>query len=120
MVAASIRQAASCHEMLSALENTERTAVPFVVIDLLKPFYDKSIAFTERKRLLRECLKNLGQLEKYAGGMVSVSPPVVSSRETVDLFRMVEQATTDNYRREVVLPSLEVQRLFSNMKKRKK
>ena len=59
-----IRQAASCYEMLSVLENTESTAVPFVVMDLLKPFYDESMVFQERKRLLRGCLKNLGRLEK--------------------------------------------------------
>ena len=116
----SMRQAFSCYEMLFILENTASTAVPFVVLDLLKPFYDESVKIGERKRLLRGCLKNLGRLEKYAGGMVSVSPPMVRSRESVGLFKMVEGATTDSYRREIMLPSPDLQRLFSNIKKRKK
>jgi hypothetical protein len=108
----SIRRANSCYQVLRLLERTSSTAVPFVVLDLLNTFYDESVKIGERKRLLRGCLENLNRLEKCAGGVVSVTPPKVRSKEAVELFKMVEEAASDTYRVEVMVPSPDLLRLF--------
>jgi hypothetical protein len=107
-----LRRAVSCHQMLSLLENTPSIASPFVVLDLLNTFYDVSVKFRERKQLLRGCLENLGRLEKYAGGVVSVSPPRWAKKEAVELLKIVEEAASEPYRIEIVIPSPQLKRLY--------
>jgi len=102
-----IGKPSSPHQVLMLLERTPCSAIPFVVLDLLNTFYETSVKFGERKRLLRGCLENLNRMEKYAGGVVSVTPPKVRSKETVELFKMVEAVASDTYRVEVVVAGLD-------------
>ena len=107
-----VSRAFSCYQVLTLLENTPSVAEPFVVLDMLNTFYDESVKIWERKRLLRKCLDNLGRLQRYAGGAVSISPPRVRSKEATELFKMVEAAAKDTYQVELMIPSREMSRLF--------
>jgi hypothetical protein len=107
-----IGRACSCIQMLSMLESIPSLKVPFVVLNLLNPFYDRSVKFTERKRLLKACLANLERLEKFAGGVVSVSPPEHRMKKAIELFRMVEEAANATHRMEILIPSPSLQRLY--------
>jgi hypothetical protein len=98
--------------VLKALEDTPSIAAPFVVLNLLHPFYNDSLVIATRKRLLRECLEHLNRLSKTAGGAVSVCPPKVPSKERAALFRMVEEAASDTYRLEVMIASPQLRRLY--------
>jgi hypothetical protein len=109
----SFTRASSCPEVLKVLEDTPSIAVPFVVLNLLHPFYNDSLVIATRKRLLKECLGHLNRLSKTAGGVVSVCPPKVPSKERAALFKMVEEAAGDNtYRVQVVVPSPDLRRLY--------
>jgi hypothetical protein len=54
-----VSRAFSCHQVLTMLESMPAGPVPFVVLDLLRTFYDESVWPGERKRLLRQCLRHL-------------------------------------------------------------
>jgi hypothetical protein len=106
-----LRRAENCYQVLALLEGTPSLPVPFVVLELLNTFYDFVVKIEERKRLLQGCLEQLERLEQYAGGVVSVSPPKVPSKEKSMLFKMIEEAATDTYRMEVIIPSPDLRRL---------
>jgi hypothetical protein len=107
-------RASSCQQMLTLLKNTPSRPKPFVVLGLLNPFYDLSVKYEERKRLLKGCLEHLDRLAKAAGGAVSVSPPRARywSRMSANLFKMVEEAANDSGRVRIMLPSQDLKRFY--------
>ncbi len=101
----SVSRAFSCYQVLTMLESMPAEPVPFVVLDLLRTFYDQSVWAAERKRLLRKCLTHLDRLEKTAGGLVSVHPPRVLCQTESELLEMVQAAARDTYRVQMAAPA---------------
>jgi hypothetical protein len=108
----SISRAFTCYQVLSLLESTPATSVPFVVLDMLSTFYDESVKFGERKLLLRSCISQLERLEQAAGGVVSVHPPSVQSRSAIELLEMLQNYAVDTYYIQPNSPTPETMRLF--------
>ncbi len=100
-----VSQAYSCHQVLTMLEKLPAEPVPFVILDLLKMFYDPFVWAEDRKRLLRKCLTHLDRLEKTAGGLVSVHPPRVLCQTESELLEMVQAAARDTYRVQMAAPA---------------
>jgi hypothetical protein len=92
-----VSRAFTCHQVLALLESTAAGPAPFVVLDLLRTFYDESVPAGERKRLLRACMAQLERLEQAAGGLVSVHPPAIASPGAVELLRLLQQAAQSTY-----------------------
>jgi hypothetical protein len=92
-----VSRAFTCYQVLALLESTPATESPFVILDLLRTFYDESVQAGERKRLLQACILHLHRLERAAGGAVSVHPPAVPSQAAVELLGMLQQASADVY-----------------------
>jgi hypothetical protein len=88
----SIARAFTCHQMLALLESTPASDGPFIILDLLRTFYDESVQASERKRLLRGCLAQMQRLEQAGGGLVSVHPPALPSPVAVELLEMLKKA----------------------------
>ena len=78
--------------MLSLLENMDNGPVPFVVLDLLRPFTYPNVDFKERNHLLKECLEQLDRIAKISGGLVSVHIPNVLCQAERELLDMVIMA----------------------------
>ena len=108
----SVSRAFSCYQVLTMLENMPAEPVPFVILDLLKMFYDPFVWTEDRKRLLRKCLTHLDKLEKTAGGLVSVHPPRVLCQTESELLEMVQAAARDIYHVQIAVPAPVPMRLF--------
>jgi hypothetical protein len=107
-----ISRAFTCYQVLSLLENTPDIPVPFVVLDLLRTFYDESVRAGERKRLVRDCILQLERLEKAAGGVVSIHPPAVFSQTAVEMLEMLQASAVDTYFIQPAAAAPEPMRLF--------
>ena len=107
-----VSRAFTCHQLLALLESTAASPAPFVVLDLLRTFYDESVPAGERKRLLRGCLAQLHRLEQAGGGLVSVHPPALASPAAVDLLRMLQAAAQSTYFVQPAPPPPEPLKLF--------
>jgi hypothetical protein len=107
-----ISRAFTCYQVRSLLEGSPATPVPFVVLDLLSTFYDESVQIGERKRLLQACMRHLDRLAGGAGGVVSVHPPKVPSREAIALLEMIQKTAGDTYFIQPVATAPEPMRLF--------
>jgi len=108
----SVSRAFTCYQVLSLLESTPATQVPFIVLDLLNTFYDESVQVGERKRLLRVCITHLERLEVAAAGAVSVHPPAVPSPAAVELLEMLQASAADTFFTQPDAPAAEPLRLF--------
>src|ERR1035437_3198321 len=58
-----VARAFTCIQVLALLESTPASDGPFIILDLLRTFYDESVQAGERKRLLRGCLTQMQRLE---------------------------------------------------------
>ncbi|HVM72866.1 MAG TPA: hypothetical protein VMT91_13975 [Anaerolineales bacterium] len=85
-----VARAFTCFQALALLEGTPADSGPFVLLDLLRTFYDESVPPAERKRLLRLCLAQLRRLEASSGGLVSVHPPARPSPAALELLHLLE------------------------------
>jgi hypothetical protein len=92
-----VARAFTCYQVLALLESTPASDGPFVVLDLLRTFYDESVQARERQRLLRACIAQMQRLEQAGGGLVSVHSPALPSPAAVALLGMLEQAATDTF-----------------------
>jgi hypothetical protein len=70
---------------------------PFVILDLLRTFYDESVQAGEQKRLLRACIIQRQRLEQAGGALVSVHPPALASPVAVELPGMLQEAAADTF-----------------------
>jgi len=107
-----VSDAYTCQQLLTTLESLTLEPVPFVVLDILRPFSNEFVGICERKRLLRKCLTNLDRLEKTAGGLVSVHPPEVLSQTESDLLEMIKEAARDTYQVQMTAPAPVSVKLF--------
>ena len=92
-----VARAFTCYQMLALLESTPASDGPFVILDLLRTFYDESVQAGERKRLLRACIAQMQRLEQAGGGLVSVHPPALASPAAVELLGMLQEAAADTF-----------------------
>jgi hypothetical protein len=92
-----VARAFTCIQVLALLESTPASDGPFVILDLLRTFYDESVQAGERKRLLRCCISQMQRLEQAGGGLVSVHPPALASPAAIELLDMLEQAAADTF-----------------------
>ena len=92
-----VARAFTCYQMLALLESTPASEGPFVILDLLRTFYDESVQAGERKRLLRACIAQMQRLEQAGGGLVSVHPPALASPAAVELLGMLQEAAADTF-----------------------
>jgi hypothetical protein len=92
-----VARAFTCFQLLALLESTPASDGPFIILDLLRTFYDESVQAGERKRLLRVCLAQMQRLEQAGGGLASVHPPALSSPAAVELLGMLQAAATDTF-----------------------
>jgi len=107
-----VNDAYTCHQLLTTMESLTLEPVPFVVLDMLRPFSNEFVEICERKRLLRKCLTHLDRLEKTAGGLISVHPPRVLSQTESDLLEMIKEAARDTYQVQMVERTSVSMRLF--------
>jgi hypothetical protein len=108
----SISRAFTCHQLLASLERTVSIPAPFIVLDLLRTFFDESVPFSERRRLLEHCLPHLDRLSISAGGAVSVHPPAVMSPQAEALFAILHAAAPESWFQELPTQASEPWRLF--------
>ena len=92
-----VARAFTCYQVLALLESTPASPAPFIILDLLRTFYDESVRAGERQRLLRACLRQLHRLEQAAGGLVSVHPPALASPAAVALLKLLQPAARSTY-----------------------
>jgi len=107
-----VSDAYTCHQLLTTLESLTLEPVPFVVLDILRPFSNEFVEICERKRLLSKCMTHLDRLEKTAGGLVSVHPPRVLSQTESDLLEMIKEAARDTYQVQMTAPAPVSVKLF--------
>jgi len=109
----SIARAFTCHQVLSLLESTPADETPFVVLDLLRTFYDEAISLGERRRVLGQCVAQLSRMagssatrvaEAADGGMkpprlgrglVTIYPPSVPNEEVFQMCETVRAAAAE-------------------------
>jgi hypothetical protein len=100
----SISRAFTCYQVFTSLENIPDRAGTFVAMDFLHSFYDESVRFKERRRLLERCLPHLVRICAQSGGVVSVHQPAVPSSQADTLIGTVK-AAADKLKPEGMSPS---------------
>ena len=92
-----VSDAHTCHQVLITLKRQTLEPAPIIVLDMLRPFCNEFVEIGERKRLLRQCLTHLDRLEKTAGVLVSLHPPLVLSQTESDVLEMIKEIAWDIY-----------------------
>jgi hypothetical protein len=96
-------------EVLYILDHASSVPVPFVLLDLLHPFYDRTISIDERKENLLGCMQNIRRLEVTTGGMVSICPPAREEKEAArELFRIVQKEAKSTFDVQIMYPGWEM------------
>jgi len=72
--------------MLSLLETTNISGATILLLDFLATFYDESVSFPDRSRLLKICLPHIQRLSLHNGLLVTVHPPAIASPESESLI----------------------------------
>ncbi len=67
----SISRGETCYQLLHALQETENSSVPLIVMDMLNSFYDENLTELEVQRVLADSLKHLRRLSKAAPLLLS-------------------------------------------------
>jgi hypothetical protein len=93
----SISRMFTCYQVLAALEKASELPMPLVMLDFLRTFYDESVPFHERRRLVSRCIPHLRRLSVMAGGAVSIHPPAVTSSEAETLFAILAEAAAERW-----------------------
>jgi hypothetical protein len=107
-----ISRAFTCYQVRALLESTPSIPVPFVVLDLLSTFYDESVKFWERKRVLQACMRHLERLGRGSGGIVSVHPPKVPTPDAIELLGLLQESAGETYFVQTPAPVPEPMKLF--------
>jgi len=108
----SLSRTFTCYQVLASLENAVGLPAPLIVLDFLHTFYDESISFAERRRLLERCIPHLERLSKPAGGAVSIHLPAVPSPEADTLFAILKEAAPEIWIQEIPVQVPQPARLF--------
>jgi len=92
----SISRAFTCHQVLSLLESTPADDSPFIVLDMLRTFYDEAVPFQERKQFLRDCIVQLDRIGKLAMGVVSIHPPSDITATILEMRELLRSSATES------------------------
>jgi hypothetical protein len=76
----SVARAFTCYQMATLLAQTDALPRPTLVLDLLDTFSDENTPFSDRRRLLEQCLTQLQRLCQPAPVAVSVCLPPASQQ----------------------------------------
>lgn len=76
-----IARAFTCYQVVALFQQTQATAAPLLVFDLLATFTDESVAVPECYRLLRQTTDHLRRLRRCAPVVVSLRPPRQPDRQ---------------------------------------
>jgi hypothetical protein len=108
-----ILKAHSPQEAVYLLDHISSIPVPFIALDLLRPFYETSTPLKERKELLKACFQDLRRLQLSTGGCVSIHPPRRDANlGAKTLFELVEEEAKGTFDVTVRYPGWEMRRLF--------
>jgi len=102
----------TCYQVLASLESAVDFSAPFIFLDFLRTFYDESVSFPERRRLLERCLPHLDRLCRPAGAALSVHPPAVASAGAHTLFELLMAAAPEVWLQEMPVQPPPPLRLF--------
>jgi len=86
-----IRQAFTCYQLLTFLNETPPSAEPTLVLDMLAIFQDESVYLAERRRLLGECALRLRFLSG-AGPVVVSARPLDGNAGAIGLYVLLQAA----------------------------
>ena len=84
----SVARAFTCYQMATLLAQTDALPRPTLVLDLLDTFSDENTPFSDRRRLLEQCLAHLQRLCQPAQVAVSVRLPPASPQAEQLLERL--------------------------------
>ena len=70
-----ISRAFTCYQMAAMLEATAPLSTPTVILDLFATFYDESVPFSERRRLLEHSIKRIRILAQQSAVIISAPLP---------------------------------------------
>lgn len=102
----------TCYQVLSALETMDAVSSPLVILDILHTFYDESVSFSERRRLLDRCIPHIARLCGPAGGAVSVHPPNAPTSAAQTLLATLQAAAPTVWIEEPPAQVMQPLRLF--------
>jgi hypothetical protein len=69
-----ILKAHSAQEAVYLLDHISSIPVPFITLDLLRPFYETSTPLKERKEMLKACFQNLRRLRQHPSAQAGCQP----------------------------------------------
>ena len=75
-----IRRAFTCYQMLALLEDTPALPGPYLILDLLRTFYDENVRPHEAVRLLEACLGQVERLCSSSPVAVTLGRPILEER----------------------------------------
>ena len=107
-----ISRAFTCHQLFSSLEKSPEPFAPFIVLDFLHSFYDESVPFAERSRLIKRSISHLHRLSAFSGGAVSVHPPALITGEAEILFTCLSASAPEFWTQALPAPIEQPGRLF--------
>jgi hypothetical protein len=93
-----IAHVTTCHQVLDALKAMEASTNEFLVLDVLRPFFDPSVEIKERRRLLKASIRQLDRLAKRAKGIVTASPPVVPNATVFEFLGLLSASSDESIR----------------------
>jgi hypothetical protein len=93
----SLTRVANPSQMVTALAEMPAIRVRFLVLDMLAPFADETMAAGQRKMLLLDCLRHLERMSKVISGVVSVHPPMRPDPVFADMLRILKHAAMEVY-----------------------
>lgn len=96
-----ISRAETCYQMLDALQRTQPSQEPLLVMEMLDSFYDENLSDSEVKGLLARCISRVRQLSQAAPVFLSADP----DRERPELIQMLLLAATQTMR---IQPNIKV------------
>lgn len=91
-----IARAFTCYQVVSLLAETPANGMPTLGLDLTATFYDESVHYAERKRLLRVSIATLQQLSH--SGPVAVSVSAAHPDQPDEILSMLTEKATQVWR----------------------
>jgi hypothetical protein len=107
-----ISRAFTCYQMAALLESIQAETVSILILDLLSTFYDENIPLFDRERLLKACLRRMGQLSRVRRLFVTVSPPPGGAAGSAGLYEFMLASAPQVYRAELPAAVESQPRLF--------
>jgi hypothetical protein len=102
----------TCYQMLSLLEMTSISGETILLLDFLATFYDESVSFPNRSRLLKLCLPHVQHLSLVNCLLVTVHPPAVASPESDSLIAQLARKADGVWTPETPAPLVSQPTLF--------